>query len=317
MIKEAGQMGAVTVATSMAGRGTDIKLGQGVDALGGLAVIGIGRMINVRQERQARGRAGRQGDPGLSRFFVSLEDEVVQQNGPTKLDPYIEGDRRMSKKRLRKVIDSAQKVGEDIAVSGRKQAMDYDYVLQLQRDLMYDTRNKLLDGGNIQEDWVINLARDNIRKFLESQETLDYPQLCRYILGNVSYRLDNRLPRGIYETPEQKKQLEGYLISRVQQSIGEQRQKLNSRKHFEDFMRVAALKAIDEAWIEQVDYLQQLQSAVTGRSSAQRNPVYEYQKEALTSFEEMKETILQNIMRNILLSNVYIDEEQKVHIILP
>jgi preprotein translocase subunit SecA len=317
MIKEAGQMGAVTVATSMAGRGTDIKLGPGVKEIGGLAVIGIGRMINVRQERQARGRAGRQGDPGLSRFFVSLEDDVVRQNGPTKLEKYIEGDSGISKARLRKIINSAQKVGEELAVSGRKQAMDYDYVLQLQRNLMYDTRNKLLDGENIREDWVMELVTQNIRSFLLSEKELEYSQLCRYILNNVSYRLDNRLERTTYSTPDQKRQLEKYLVFRARQSLREQQQHMDSRKHFEDFMRVASLKAIDEAWVEQVDYLQQLQAAVTGRSSAQRNPVYEYQKEALYSFEEMKETILKNIMRNILLSNVYLDEEKKVHIVLP
>jgi preprotein translocase subunit SecA len=208
-------------------------------------------------------------------------------------------------------------VGEELAVSGRKQAMDYDYVLQLQRNLMYDTRNKLLDGENIREDWVMELVTQNIRSFLLSEKELEYSQLCRYILNNVSYRLDNRLERTTYSTPDQKRQLEKYLVFRARQSLREQQQHMDSRKHFEDFMRVASLKAIDEAWVEQVDYLQQLQAAVTGRSSAQRNPVYEYQKEALYSFEEMKETILKNIMRNILLSNVYLDEEKKVHIVLP
>jgi preprotein translocase subunit SecA len=152
---------------------------------------------------------------------------------------------------------------------------------------------------------------------MSEEEALDYPHLCRYILNNISYRLDDRLERTQYRTPEQKRALEEYLMTRVEQSIREQRQKLDSRKHFEDFLRVASLKAIDEAWIEQVDYLQQLQAAVTGRSSAQRNPVYEYQKEALVSFGEMKDTIVRNIQRNILLSNVYLDEEKKVHIILP
>jgi preprotein translocase subunit SecA len=317
MIKEAGQMGAVTVATSMAGRGTDIKLGPGVKEIGGLAVIGIGRMINVRQERQARGRAGRQGDPGLSHFYVCLEDDVVVQNGPTNLEKYIDGDRHISKGRLKKIINSAQKVGEELAVSGRKQAMDYDYVLQLQRNLMYDTRNKLLDGENISEEWVMELVKRNVHSFLLSESEMEYSQLTRYILNNISYRLDNRLYRTTYSSPEQKKELEEYLLIRAGESLREQKQRTGSRKSFENFMRVAALKAIDEAWVEQVDYLQQLQTAVTGRSSAQRNPVYEYQKEALYSFGEMKETILKNITRNILLSNVYLDEDKKIHIVLP
>ena len=125
IIKEAGQKKAVTVATSMAGRGTDIKLGKGVQELGGLAVIGIGRMANVRLERQARGRAGRQGDPGISRFFVSLEDQVVRNTGSAKLEKYIDGSRRIGKRRLRRVINGAQRTGEESAVMSRRQAMNY------------------------------------------------------------------------------------------------------------------------------------------------------------------------------------------------
>ena len=103
IIKEAGQRNAVTVSTSMAGRGTDIRLGEGVEELGGLAVIGIGRMANNRLERQARGRAGRQGDAGTSRFFVSIQDGVVESNGPQKLDKYIEGRRKISRRRMKKL----------------------------------------------------------------------------------------------------------------------------------------------------------------------------------------------------------------------
>jgi preprotein translocase subunit SecA len=182
---------------------------------------------------------------------------------------------------------------------------------------MYDTRNKLLDGENISEEWVMELVKRNVHSFLLSESEMEYSQLTRYILNNISYRLDNRLYRTTYSSPEQKRELEEYLLIRAGESLREQKQRTGSRKSFENFMRVAALKAIDEAWVEQVDYLQQLQTAVTGRSSAQRNPVYEYQKEALNSFGEMKETILKNITRNILLSNVYLDEDKKIHIVLP
>jgi preprotein translocase subunit SecA len=164
---------------------------------------------------------------------------------------------------------------------------------------------------------VLDLAEKNISGFIDSQEELEYPQISRYILNHISYSLDERLERRSYRTPEQKKRLADYLLLRVKESLREQEEKLGSEKHFSDFMRVAALKAIDEAWVEQVDYLQQLQAAVSGRTSAQRNPVYEYQREALVSFTEMKETILEDIMRNILLSNVYLDAQQKVHILLP
>ena len=149
IIKEAGQMGAVTVATSMAGRGTDIKLGDDVRKLGGLAVIGIGRMANIRQERQARGRAGRQGDPGFSQFYVSLEDEVVERIGESYIEKYVEGKKRIRDRKLRKVINSSQSIGEEFAIQSRKQAMEYDRVLENQRNLIYDMRDALLDGDLI------------------------------------------------------------------------------------------------------------------------------------------------------------------------
>ena len=156
IIKEAGQMGAMTVATSMAGRGTDIKLGAGVKELGGLAVIGVGRMLNVRDERQARGRAGRQGDPGYSRFIVSLEDDIVEKGtDPDKLKKYIEGKKRISDRRIKRIVNGAQRTNEELGVTNRKTSKDYDVVLQLERKLMYDTRDMLLDGGTVERGKLI------------------------------------------------------------------------------------------------------------------------------------------------------------------
>jgi preprotein translocase subunit SecA len=314
IIKEAGQLKAVTVATSMAGRGTDIQLGKGVRELGGLAVIGIGRMANIRQERQARGRAGRQGDPGFSQFFVSLEDDVVTDNGPSKIDRYVEGTHHISQRKLRKVINGAQKTGEEIAVYSRKKALDYDVVLQLQRKLMYATRDQLLDGAGLSQEMFLEIAEDNIDQFLRSHRHLERKQLTRYFLDNISYKLDDKIQ---WMPCNERKMVRQYLLGRVKDRLREQASTLNSRAKMNDFMRVAALNAIDDAWVEQVDYLQQLQAAVSGRASAQRNLVYEYQKEALESFREMEASIRRNIMRNILLSSVYLDEERKLHILLP
>ena len=314
IIKEAGQLNAVTVATSMAGRGTDIKLGEGVKELGGLAVIGVGRMENVRQERQARGRAGRQGDPGSSRFFVSLQDEVVRMNGPKKLEKYIDGTKDISKKKLKKIIDTAQKTGEEVAVLSRKQAVDYDQVLQRQRELIYRTRNDLLDGEIIGEKKLIEIARKNIGVFMSEEGSIGVNNISRYILDNISYCLD----RDLYLTDfSDKRVATEYLLKKVRKALREQEDKLGGREEMGYFVRVATLQAIDDAWVEQVDYLQQLQAAVSGRASAQRNPIFEYQKEALESFRKMEQTILKNMIRNILLSNVYYDEEQELRITLP
>lgn len=223
IIKEAGQRDAITVATPMAGRGTDIKLGEGVAQLGGLAVIAIGRMRDVRVERQVRGRAGRQGDPGFSRFFVSFEDDIVNEYGPDNLDKYRNGEKSITSNKIRKIVNHAQQVCADQAEYARKQSFDYDKVMQLQRDIIYEVRDRLLDG-----------------------EELSLP---------------------------------------VQPDMQQRR---------------AILSVIDEAWVEQVDYLQQLMAAVSGRKFAQRNMVEEYQTEAYKAYLHMIEMIQTQIRTEIM-----------------
>ena len=314
IIKEAGKLNTVTVATSMAGRGTDIKLGDGVKELGGLAVIGIGRMSNIRQERQARGRAGRQGDPGFSQFYVSLQDEIVRQNGLIDPEKYEDGKRHISKAKLKKVINTAQKTGEEFSVMSRKNAMDYDLVMQRQRAIIYATRDQLLDGDVMDFEKIKKLAKENIKDFLESQEEYTVDALNRYILDNISYRLEEEFKPEYLSNPNK---ISKYLIGIVRKGLKEQEGKLEDSELMTDFLRIATLQAIDDAWVEQVDYLQQLQYAVAGRSSAQRNPIYEYQKEALESFRKMEKTIRKNMIRNILLSDVYFDKEGELQILLP
>jgi len=314
IIKEAGQLSTVTVATSMAGRGTDIKLGEGVKELGGLAVIGIGRMSNIRQERQARGRAGRQGDPGFSQFYVSLQDEIVRQNGLIDTEKYADGKHSISKAKLKKVINTAQKTGEEFSVMSRKNAMDYDQVMQRQRALIYATRDHLLDGEVMDFEKIKKLAKENIKEFLSTQEACTVDALNRYILDNISYRLEEEInPEYLSDSNKITK----YLLGIVRKGLKEQEGKLEDSELMTDFLRIATLQAIDDAWVEQVDYLQQLQVAVSGRASAQRNLVYEYQRDALESFRKMEKDIKKNIIRNILLSNVYVSAEDKISILLP
>ncbi len=313
IIKEAGKMHAVTVATSMAGRGTDIKLGEGVRELGGLAVVGIGRMKSIREERQARGRAGRQGDPGCSRFFISLEDDVVTENG-ADMTKYIEGTCRMSERKMKKVIQRAQTTGEENGVSGRRQSLQYDQIMQKQRMLIYEMRDQLLDGRELEEEQVCGMAKQNIQLFLSEHKRLKEAELRRYIFENISYRLDDGLHK---LNLKHKKSVEQYLENCVHRAFKEQQETLGSEKRMAAFLRRVALEVLDEAWVEQVDYLQQLTSAVLGRSSAQRNPVFEYQKEAALSFREMELTVKRQIVRNILLSDVSLDENGKMQIIFP
>ena len=315
IIKEAGQLGAMTVATSMAGRGTDIKLGPGVKELGGLAVIGVGRMLNIRDERQARGRAGRQGDPGYSRFIVSLEDDIVEKGTDhAKLKKYIDGKKKISDWRVKRIVNNAQRTNEEMGSINRKTSKDYDLVLQLERKLMYDTRDMLLDGGTLENEKIKSIAEENIDVFLKENKNISLSDLNRYLLDNVSYRMEKDTK---YVNLSNKNEVKAYVVGRVEKSLQEKRAAIASESGMNDFIRVSALSAIDEAWIEQVDYLQQLQSAVSGRSSAQRNLMYEYHGEALESFRKMENRIKQNIIRNILLSEVSMDKKNRLHIILP
>ena len=316
IIKEAGNLGAVTVATSMAGRGTDIKLSDEVKALGGLAVIGVGRMTNIRQERQARGRAGRQGDPGFSIFFVSLEDDVVANFDNEKLEPYIEGKKHISTRKIKRYVNKSQKITEERARDSRKKALDYDLVMKLQRNLLYNTRNDLLFGANLTFNDIIEIAKENIEDFLNGSEELTSSSLTRYILDNISYTIDYRVS-DMLDRLDDKDFIQNGLIDIVRDGLKLQESRIGYRDDMSKFMRIATLRAIDDAWVEEVDYLQQLQSAVSGRATAQRNLVFEYQRDALLAFRLMEREIKRNIVRNILLSDVTIDDEEELHIMYP
>ncbi|MEE0375234.1 MAG: accessory Sec system translocase SecA2 [Lachnospiraceae bacterium] len=316
IIKEAGQMNAVTVATAMAGRGTDIKLGEGVEELGGLAIIGVGRMNNIRQERQARGRAGRQGAPGNSRFYISLEDEIVTDYGAPYIRKYMEKGRHFSKGRIHRLICNAQKLCEESAVLSRRQALNYDEVMQKQRQLIYSMRDELLDGGRIGKERLMQIAENNIQTFVSGfsgKQPVSRQAVSRYLLDNISYQMDD-ISDSILQGKESVTQ---YLRKQVEAALQEQESRIGDDETMEEFVRVATLRALDDAWIEEVDYLQQLQSAVAGRTSAQRNPVFEYRKDALESFGQMEQTVVRNVMRNILLSEVSYDAEGRMQILFP
>ena len=314
IIAGAGQLNAVTVATTMAGRGTDIKLGEGVRELGGLAVLGVGRMDNSRSERQARGRAGRQGDPGFSQYYVSLEDDIVGSEDDEKLQMYIDGKRRISKHRLKRIIDQNQRLKVEMDEMGRKRSVQYDEVLQRQRNMIYETRAELLDGARIEEKKLLAIAGENIRDYLESREKIRQEDLNRYILDNIAYSLDGKLSEIDLSN---KKVVEKYLMRRVREGLASQKEKVYNTKAYEQFVREATLTAVDDGWVELIDYLEQLKYAVAGRASAQRNVMFEYQNEAFESYLDTGKVVKRNIIRNILLSDVSMDSGQKLKIVYP
>lgn len=307
IIKEAGQKNVVTVATSMAGRGTDIRLGSGVKELGGLCVLGIGRMNNTRDERQARGRAGRQGEPGVSIFYTSLEDDVCEILGDDFLEKYIEKDKHISKRRIKKLINKSQKIKSESSVFQRKNAVDYDSVMQRQRTIMYKTRNDLLDGKSLDENYLLSICEDNIKNFVKSNKKLDSYAVHRYVLDNLSYRLQ--------EMDESTKNQKEYLIQYSKMAFNNKKKSIGDR--FSEYCRLCTLRALDDGWIEEVDYLQQLQAAISGRSSAQRNLLFEYQREARISFEDMEKSIKKAMIRNILLGEVSFGKDNEMIILYP
>lgn len=307
IIKEAGQKNVVTVATSMAGRGTDIRLGSGVKELGGLCVLGIGRMNNTRDERQARGRAGRQGEPGVSIFYTSLEDDVCEILGDDFLEKYIEKDKHISKRRIKKLINKSQKIKSESSVFQRKNAVDYDSVMQRQRTIMYKTRNDLLDGKSLDENYLLSICEDNIKDFVKSNKKLDSYAVHRYVLDNLSYRLQ--------EMDESTKNQKDYLVQYSKMAFNNKKKSLGDR--FSEYCRLCTLRALDDGWVEEVDYLQQLQAAISGRSSAQRNLLFEYQREARISFEDMEKSIKKAMIRNILLGEVSFGKDNEMIILYP
>ena len=307
IIKEAGQKNVVTVATSMAGRGTDIRLGPGVKELGGLCVLGIGRMNNTRDERQARGRVGRQGEPGVSIFYTSLEDDVCEILGEDFLDKYIEKDKYISKRKIKKLVNKSQKIKEESSVFQRKNSVDYDSVMQRQKTIMYKTRNDLLDGMSLDENVLKQIYVNNINEFTKDHKKMDDKTMYRYILDNLSYRL-----KELSVSSSNKKD---YLKQYADMAFKDKKQVLGNR--FSEYCRLCTLKALDDGWIEEVDYLQQLQAAISGRSTAQRNLLYEYQREARLSFRDMEKSIKKAMIRNILLGEVSFGKDNEMIILYP
>ena len=307
IIKEAGQKNVVTVATSMAGRGTDIRLGPGVKELGGLCVLGVGRMSNTRDERQARGRAGRQGEPGVSIFYTSLEDDVCEILGDDFLEKYIEKDKYISKRRIKRLINKAQKIKDESTVFQRKNSVDYDSVTQRQRTIMYRIRNDLLDGKSLDENVLKQIYLNNINEFAKDCKNMDDKTMYRYILDNWSYRL-----KELSISSTNKKD---YLKQYADMAFKDKKQLLGNR--FSEYCRLCTLKALDDGWIEEVDYLQQLQAAISGRSTAQRNLLYEYQREARLSFRDMEKSIKKAMIRNILLGEVSFGKDNEMIILYP
>lgn len=314
IIAEAGQKGAVTVATTMAGRGTDIKLGPGVKELGGLAVIGTEKMASKRIDQQLQGRAGRQGDPGTSQFYVSLEDQVVIKHGARWLQKYYKKRRRqmdpahpkeITTTKFRRAIAQAQEASDSADRQQRRKSLEMDESAQIQRQLIIGERNRLLYGEKVDLD-LPAILRAEFTRFFTTHPQLTVDQLVRYILDNVTYQYFDR-PTTLALADQAT--VVNYLMKIAQAELARKQANFANAEEENDFYRIVVLKAIDECWVEEIDGLTQLQTIVASRSTAQRNPLYEYHKEALRSYNAMRHDLYHRITRHLLMSTIDINKK--------
>ena len=308
IVSESGKMGAVTVATSMAGRGTDIKLGPGVAELGGLVVIGTERMESQRIDLQIRGRSGRQGDPGLSKFFVSLEDDVIKKFGPSWVHrmykEYSVADitqpQVLEGRKYHRLVEKAQNASDSASRANRRRTLEYAESMNIQRDLIYKERNRLINGERDLRDVLSEMIDEYIETIL-SENIKTREELFHYLVTNISFNI-RELPLDLVIEDEQA--LRNFLIQIINKELNDKKTLLEPHDLYDHFLRVSMLKAIDDNWVEQVDYLQQLMMAIGGQTASQTNPIVEYYREAYMGFEAMKEQIRSDMVRNILMGLV-------------
>ena len=316
IVSESGQMGAVTVATSMAGRGTDIKLGPGVAELGGLVVIGTERMESQRIDLQIRGRSGRQGDPGLSKFFVSLEDDVIKKFGPSWVhrmyQEYSVADitqpQVLEGIKYHRLVDKAQNASDSASRTNRQRTLEYAESMNIQRDLIYKERNRLINGDRDLRDVLSEMIDEYIETIL-SDNLKTREELFHYIITNISFNI-RELPLDLVIEDEQ--ELRNFLIQIINNELNDKKTLLEPHDLYDQFLRISMLKAIDDNWVEQVDYLQQLMMAIGGQTASQTNPIVEYYREAYMGFETMKEQIRSDMVRNVLMGLVQMGSKGEI-----
>ena len=323
MIAEAGQLSAVTVATSMAGRGTDIKLSKEVQDIGGLAVIINEHMDNSRVDRQLRGRSGRQGDPGYSQIFVSLDDDLVKRWSNSNLaenknlqtmDASKLESSALFKKRVKSIVNKAQRVSEETAMKNREMANEFEKSISVQRDKIYAERNHILEASDFDDFNFEQLARDVFTKDVKNLGLSSERALVNYIYENLSFIFDEDVSNINMQNDEEIIQ---FLIQQFTQQFNNRLEIATDSYLKLRFIQKSILKAIDSEWIEQVDNLQQLKASVNNRQNGQRNVIFEYHKVALETYEYMSEDIKRKMVRNLCLSILTFDKDGDMVIHFP
>ena len=320
MIAQAGRRSAVTVATSMAGRGTDIILEDGVAKLGGLAVIGTERMSSERVDLQLRGRAGRQGAPGLSKFFVSLEDDIITKTGSKWINDFYQKEVakpeekqkvRLKSARVKFAVAEAQRNSDNAGAASRRSTEQYDESIRIQRQIIYNKRNDIIAHPDFDLDYFLSVLSDAMDAYVKKHPFKEQADLYRFVLDNISYYCQD-IPKNLDVTNIQ--QVKKFLSKLFIEEYQRKRDRIEDSDMFEQFQRTVVLRAVDDCWVEQVDYLQQFQALVISRGYAQKNPVYEFHKEAFESYKRMNADMNLKIIKNMALSYINIQPTGKLEV---
>lgn len=318
IIAQAGQKGAVTIATNMAGRGTDIKLGEGVRELGGLAVIGTERHESRRIDNQLRGRSGRQGDPGVSQFYLSLEDELMRRFGSENMMAMMDrlgmdDSQPIQSKIVSKAVESAQKRVEGNNFDARKQLLQYDDVLREQREIIYRQRFQVLDSENLRDivEKMIQSVIERVVRMHTPDE--DMPEEWN-VQAIVDYVQANLLPEGDVTINDLRgkdpEEMIEFIWNKVRARYDEKESRIPAEQ-MREFERVIVLRAVDMKWMEHIDAMEQLRQGIHLRAYGQIDPLREYQMEGYAMFEAMIASIEEEVARYIMKAEIESNLERR------
>lgn len=313
IVSTAGQKGAVTIATNMAGRGTDIKLGEGVEELGGLAVIGTERHESRRIDDQLRGRSGRQGDRGESRFYLSLQDELMVRFGSERLQNMMgrlgmDDSTPIESKMVSRAVESAQKRVEGNNFDARKRILEYDEVLRKQREIIYGERNSIIDNEE-SSDLVKTMMCSTLDRAIgyyvnDDLDEVDYDPFINYVE-------DVFLHEGELDISEIKGKDREDIFDTVWEKVeaAYEKQKANIPEQFNEFERMILLRSIDSRWTDHIDTMNQLRQGIHLRSYGQQNPLRDYQNEGHQLFDNMMMNIEEDVSKYILKSVITVEDD--------
>ena len=313
IIMNAGQRGAVTIATNMAGRGTDIKLGEGVRELGGLCVIGTERHESRRIDNQLRGRSGRQGDPGESQFYLSLEDDLMKRFGSERLKGIFErftmSEEAIESRMLTRQVEAAQKRVEGNNYDTRKQVLQYDDVMREQREIIYAQRYDVITADRDLAPEIQAMIKRTIDRVVDGHARAKQDEKLEAILNFAKYNLlpeDSITIEDLSDLSD--KAIKEELFQRALQVYDSQVSKLRDEEAVKEFQKVLILRVVDNKWTDHIDALDQLRNAVGLRGYAQNNPVVEYQAEGFRMFNDMIGSIEFDVTRLMMKAQIHEQE---------